>query len=46
MEKNKIYCGDSLELMKELDDDSIDLVITSPPYADLKKYIDFDGILF
>ena len=44
MEKNKIYCGDSLELMKELDDNSIDLVITSPPYADLKKYIDFDGI--
>jgi DNA modification methylase len=43
-EKNKIYCGDSLELMRELDDNSIDLVITSPPYADLKKYIDFDGI--
>ena len=44
MEKNKIYCGDSLELMKELDDNSIDLVITSPPYADLKTYITDDGI--
>jgi len=41
---NNIYKGDSLQLMKELDDNSIDLVITSPPYADLKKYIDFDGI--
>lgn len=27
------YCTDSLELMQSLDSDSIDLVITSPPYA-------------
>ncbi len=32
METNKIYQGDCLELMKELEDNSIDLVITSPPY--------------
>jgi DNA modification methylase len=35
---------DSLERMKTLSDNSIDLVITSPPYADLKTYIDDSGI--
>lgn len=44
MEINKIYQGNSLNLLKKLDKNSIDLVITSPPYADLKKYIDFKGI--
>lgn len=32
MEINKIYQGDCLELMKQIDDESVDLVITSPPY--------------
>lgn len=45
MDLNKIYQGDSLELLKKLPNNSIDLVITSPPYADLKTYIDFKGIL-
>jgi len=45
MDINQIYCGDSLQLLKKLDDNSIDLVITSPPYADLKVYIDNPGIL-
>jgi len=44
LQLNKIYQGDSLTLLKTLPDNSIDLVITSPPYADLKTYIDFDGI--
>lgn len=30
--KNKILCGDCLSVMKELPDESIDLVVTSPPY--------------
>ena len=42
---NKIHIGDCLELLKQLDDNSVDLVITSPPYADLKVYIDNPGIL-
>jgi DNA modification methylase len=42
---NKIYVGDSLKLLKDLPDNSVDLVITSPPYADLKVYIDNPGIL-
>jgi modification methylase len=29
---NKIVCGDCLELMKQLPSDSIDVVVTSPPY--------------
>ena len=37
---NQIYLGDCLEGMKKLDDESIDLVITSPPYADMKVYAD------
>lgn len=27
------YCGDSRELLKQLPDDSVDLVMTSPPFA-------------
>ena len=33
----KLYTGDSRK-MKELEDGSVHLVITSPPYFDLKKY--------
>jgi len=29
---NKIICGDSLEIMKSMPSESIDLVVTSPPY--------------
>ena len=32
MEKNKVICGDCLDVMKTLPDESIDLVVTSPPY--------------
>ena len=31
--KGKAYCGDANKLMQELEDESIDLVITSPPFA-------------
>jgi len=33
LEINKIHCGDCLELMKEIPDNTIDLVITDPPYG-------------
>ena len=29
---NQVTCGDSVQLVKELDDNSLDLVVTSPPY--------------
>lgn len=32
-ELNKLYCGDSLNFMKEMEDNSIDLIITDPPYG-------------
>ena len=35
---NKIVCGDSLELLKKLDNNSIDLIITSPPYFGCRQY--------
>ena len=38
MELNKIYLGDSEGLLKELPDDYVDLVVTSPPYDNLRKY--------
>jgi len=37
-EINKIYCGDSLEVLKTFPDDSIDCIITSPPYYGLRLY--------
>ena len=38
---------DCLEGLKQLDDESIDLTVTSPPYDDLRKYnnnFDFENI--
>lgn len=32
-EIDNIYCGDSLILMKEIPDETIDLIITDPPFA-------------
>ena len=32
----KIHCGDCLDIMKSMPDDSIDLIVTSPPYADAR----------
>lgn len=32
-----IICGDCEEVLKDFPDDSIDLIITSPPYADQRK---------
>ena len=53
-ELNKIYCIDVLEGLKKIDDNSIDLIITSPPYNKIglngiqkgkkwNKTIDYDG---
>jgi len=32
LEINKVYQGDCLEVMKDIDDNSIDLIVTDPPY--------------
>lgn len=36
--ENKIHLGDCMELAKKLPDNSVDLILTSPPYADTVSY--------
>ena len=38
MEVNQIICGDCLEVMKDMEDNSVDMVLTSPPYDNLRDY--------
>ena len=38
METNKIYLGDCLEVLKTITDNSVDCVVTSPPYWALRDY--------
>lgn len=38
LELDKIYCMDCLEGLKLLDNNCIDLTVTSPPYDDLRTY--------
>jgi len=40
MEKNKIHNGDSRKLMSQMDEKSVDLIVTSPPYG---VGIDYDS---
>jgi len=42
LEINRVYCGDCLDLMKEIPDKSIDLVLTDPPYG-VKRDKGFEG---
>ena len=46
--KNKIIQGDCVEIMKEMKENSVDLVVTSPPYDNLRDYkgytFNFEGI--
>lgn len=47
-EKGMLLNGDCVEFMKKIEDDSIDLTVTSPPYDDLRKYngynFDFENV--
>ena len=38
MEINKLYCGDCRTLLKDIPANSVDLVITSPPYFQQREY--------
>ncbi len=40
-ERNKIYCGQSEELLARLPEGCIDLTVTSPPYDNLRTYKGF-----
>lgn len=45
---DEIICGDAVEVMKTMPADSIDLVVTSPPYDELRDYksyvFNFEGM--
>jgi site-specific DNA-methyltransferase (adenine-specific) len=41
LEIDQIYCGDCVDLMKKIAPNSIDLVVTSPPYDTLRNYNGF-----
>ena len=38
LNENIIIHGDSAEVLSDVPANSVDLVITSPPYSDLRKY--------
>lgn len=40
---DRLFVGDCLDVLREIPDNSIDLVVTSPPYADQRKNI-YGGI--
>lgn len=42
--KSRHFLGDSLDVLKELADESIDLVITDPPYGDIIQYGDLSEV--
>jgi len=48
LEINRIHQGNSAKLLKQIDDNSLDLTITSPPYDNLRDYkgysFDFETI--
>lgn len=45
---NQIICGDAVEVMQAMPSDSVDLVVTSPPYDELRGYkgysFNFEGM--
>jgi site-specific DNA-methyltransferase (adenine-specific) len=45
--ENQIYCADCVGFMKEMEENSVDLTITSPPYDNLRDLdgdFDFEGV--
>lgn len=43
--RNRILCGNSMEILKYFPDESVDLIFTSPPYFGCRKYGDKDNEL-
>ena len=38
MQNNIMLLGDAVERLKEFEENSVDLVVTSPPYDNLRSY--------
>lgn len=49
LDLNRIYCGNNIQIMKNIDDKSIDLIVTSPPYDKIRDYngytFDFENVI-
>ncbi len=46
--ENKIICGDCVEELRKLPDNSVDLILTDPPYKLSQKYgtsVDADNLM-
>ena len=41
METNTIYCGDCLNKLKDIPDESIDLIYIDPPFSSNRSYVAF-----
>jgi DNA modification methylase len=46
--RNRVYCANALDLLASMPDGSVDLIVTSPPYDNLRTYkgytFDFESI--
>ena len=42
---DSIICGDCETVLKDLPDNSVDLIVTSPPYADQRKSTDRKSVV-
>ena len=42
MEINQIICGDALAVLETFPNESINCIVTSPPYFNLRSYLDND----
>jgi len=38
MKKNRLYCGDNLEILATIDKESVDLVYMDPPFKSDQDY--------
>lgn len=38
LKMNEVICGDSVAVLKDMPDECVDLIVTSPPYDTLRKY--------
>ncbi len=49
IELNRVYNENCVDTMARMDEESVDLIVTSPPYDDIRKYngysFDIDGVI-
>jgi hypothetical protein len=44
--RDRIICGDNCEVMRQMPEATIDLVLTSPPYDDLRTYLFANAVVW